>query len=68
MSLAAAKYITKYTHNGQDRATVEIQQRDKVSQFRDSQYIGANSHTPPTTPPHQCASSSSLPTHCGIQP
>jgi DNA replication protein DnaC len=42
MSLAAAKYITKYTHKGPDRATVEIQQRNEVSEFRDSRYIAAS--------------------------
>jgi hypothetical protein len=42
MSLAAAKYITKYTHKGPNRATVEIQQCDEVSRFRDSRYIGAS--------------------------
>jgi hypothetical protein len=42
MSLAAAKYITKYTHKGVDRATVEIQCRNKVSDLRDCQYIGAS--------------------------
>ena len=43
MSLAAAKYITKYTHKGPDRATIEIQRRreDKVSEFKDSRYIAA---------------------------
>ena len=40
-SLAAAKYITKYTHKGPDRATMEIHRRDEVSQFRDSRYISA---------------------------
>ena len=28
MSLSVAKYITKYTHKGPDRATVELQQRN----------------------------------------
>ena len=42
MSLAAAKYITKYTHKGPDRATIEIQQRNEVSEFRDSRYIAAS--------------------------
>jgi hypothetical protein len=43
MSLAAAKYITKYTHKGPDRATIEIQRRnqDEVSEFKDSRYIAA---------------------------
>jgi hypothetical protein len=41
MSLAAAKYITKYTHKGPDRATVELQQRDEVSDFVDTRYIAA---------------------------
>ena len=41
MSLAAAKYITKYTHKGSDRATVEIQRRNEVSEFKDSRYIAA---------------------------
>ncbi len=43
MSLAAAKYITKYTHKGPDWATIEIQHRreDKVSEFKDSRYIAA---------------------------
>ena len=45
MSLAAAKYITKYTHKGPDRATVEIQQRNEVSEFRDSRYIAASEAT-----------------------
>jgi hypothetical protein len=42
MSLAAAKYITKYTHKGPDRATLEVQQRNEVSEFRDSRYIAAS--------------------------
>jgi hypothetical protein len=42
MSLAAAKYITKYTHKGVDRATVEIQRRNEVSDLRDCRYIGAS--------------------------
>ena len=42
MSLATTKYITKYTHKGSDRATVEIQRRNKVSEFKDSQYIAAS--------------------------
>jgi len=43
MSLAAAKNITKYTHKGPDRATIEIQRRDQdeVSKFKDSRYIAA---------------------------
>ena len=43
MSLAAAKYITKYTHKGLDRATIEIQccNQDEVSEFKDSRYIAA---------------------------
>ena len=45
MSLAAAKYITKYTHKGPDRATIEIQQRNEVSEFRDSRYIAASEAT-----------------------
>jgi len=35
MSLAAAKYITKYAHKGPDHATIEIAKKDEVSQFRD---------------------------------
>ena len=42
MSLSAAKYITKYTHKGPDRATLELQQRNEVSEFRDSRYIAAS--------------------------
>lgn len=42
MSLSAAKYITKYTHKGPDRATVEVQQRNEVSEFKDSRYIAAS--------------------------
>jgi hypothetical protein len=42
MSLAAAKYITKYTHKGPDHATVQLQRRDEVSEFRDSHYIAAS--------------------------
>lgn len=45
MSLAAAKYITKYTHKGPDRATIEIQRRNEVSEFRDSRYIAASEAT-----------------------
>ena len=45
MSLAAAKYITKYTHKGPDRATVEITQCNEVSEFRDSRYIAATEAT-----------------------
>jgi len=43
MSLAAAKYITKYTHKGPDHATIEIQRchQDEVSTYKDSQYIAA---------------------------
>jgi hypothetical protein len=43
MSLAAAKYITKYTHKGPDRATIKIQhhREDEVSEFKDSHYITA---------------------------
>jgi hypothetical protein len=43
MSLATAKYITKYTHKGPDRATIKIQQRheDEVSEFKDTRYIAA---------------------------
>ena len=37
----AAKYITKYTHKGLDRTTLEIQQCNEVSDFRDSRYIAA---------------------------
>ena len=42
MSLAAAKYITKYTHKGPDRATLELHQRNEVSDFKDSRYIAAS--------------------------
>ena len=42
MSLAAAKYITKYTHKGPDRATLELRQRNEVSDFKDSRYIAAS--------------------------
>ena len=42
MSLAAAKYITKYTHKGPDRATVEVQQRNEVSELKDCRYIAAS--------------------------
>jgi PIF1-like helicase len=42
MSLAAAKYITKYTHKGPDRATLELQQRNEVSDFIDCRYIAAS--------------------------
>jgi hypothetical protein len=42
MSLSAAKYITKYTHKGPDRATIEIQRRNEVSEFRDCRYIAAS--------------------------
>jgi hypothetical protein len=45
VSLAAAKYITKYTHKGPDRATLQIQKRDEVSEFRDSRYIAASEAT-----------------------
>lgn len=45
MSLSAAKYITKYTHKGPDRATLEVQQRNEVSEFRDSRYIAASEAT-----------------------
>jgi hypothetical protein len=41
MSLAAAKYITKYTYKGPDRATIELQQHNEVSEYRDSWYITA---------------------------
>jgi len=43
MSLAAAKYITKYAHKGPDWATIEVQcqDHDEVSEFKDSRYIGA---------------------------
>ena len=39
MSLAAAKYIMKYTHKGPNHATIEIQCCNEVSEFRDSWYI-----------------------------
>jgi hypothetical protein len=42
MSLATAKYITKYTHKGPNRTMIEIQQRNEVSEFRDCQYISAS--------------------------
>ena len=42
MSLQAAKYITKYTHKGPDRATVELRRRDEVAQFKDCRYIAAS--------------------------
>jgi hypothetical protein len=42
MSLAAAKYITKYTHKGPDHATVQLQQHDEVSEYKDSRYIAAS--------------------------
>jgi hypothetical protein len=45
MSLAATKYITKYTHKGPDHATLEVQQRNEVSEFRDSRYITASEAT-----------------------
>ena len=45
MSLAAAKYITKYTHKGVDCATVELQQRNEVTEYKDSRYIGASEAT-----------------------
>jgi PIF1-like helicase len=45
MSLAAAKYITKYTHKGPDHVTIEIQRQDEVSEFRDSHYIAASEAT-----------------------
>jgi hypothetical protein len=42
MSLAAAKYITKYTHKGPDCATVQLQQCNKVSEYKDSRYIATS--------------------------
>ena len=41
MSLAMAKYITKYTHKGLDQVTIEIQwqNQDEVSEFEDTHYI-----------------------------
>ena len=45
MSLSAAKYITKYTHKGPDRATVELQQRNEISEYRDCRYIAASEAT-----------------------
>ena len=41
-SLSAAKYITKYTHKGPDRATVQLQQWNEVSEYRDSRYIAGS--------------------------
>ena len=41
MSLSAAKYITKYTHKGPDRATLELRQHNEVSEFKDGRYIAA---------------------------
>ena len=35
-SLSAAKYITKYTHKGPDHVTVQLQQRNEVSEYQDS--------------------------------
>jgi hypothetical protein len=45
MSLAAAKYITKYTHKGPDHATLEIQQQNEVAKFKDSSYIATSKAT-----------------------
>ena len=42
MSLATAKYITKYTHKGPDRSTLELRQHNEVSDFKDSRYIAAS--------------------------
>jgi hypothetical protein len=42
MSLAAAKYITKYIHKGANCSMIEIQQQNEVSEFRDCQYISAS--------------------------
>ena len=42
MSLSAAKYITKYTHKGPDRATVEIRRRNEVADLIDCRYIAAS--------------------------
>jgi hypothetical protein len=41
MSLAATKYIMKYTHKGPDHATIEIQEQNEVSEFRNAHYIAA---------------------------
>ena len=41
-SLSAAKYITKYTHEGPDCATVQLQQRNEVSEYQDSRYIAGS--------------------------
>jgi hypothetical protein len=45
MSRAAAKYITKYTHKRPNRATLQLQQRNEVSDFKDSGYIAASEAT-----------------------
>ena len=42
VSFAAAKYITKYTHKGPDRATLQIEKRDEVSEFCDGRYIAGS--------------------------
>ena len=39
MSLAAAKYITKYTHKGSNRTTVEINRQDEILQLKDGHYF-----------------------------
>ncbi len=43
VSFAAAKYITKYTHKGPDRASLEvIRQDDEVLEFCQGRYISAS--------------------------
>ena len=41
MLLSATKYITKYTHKGPDRVTLELRQHNEVSKFKDGCYIAA---------------------------
>ncbi|TFY55103.1 hypothetical protein EVG20_g9444 [Dentipellis fragilis] len=42
ISLAAAKYITKYTHKGPDCATIQIRRRDEVAEFKEGRYIAGS--------------------------
>jgi hypothetical protein len=39
ISLAAAKYITKYTHKGSDRTTVEINRHNEIAHVKDGRYF-----------------------------
>lgn len=40
-SVAACKYLFKYTYKGHDRATVEVRSNDEVQMYLDTRFIGS---------------------------